>query len=440
MEWVLEFYKLTGEAPGQALQDVYFKKRKFLRDENEEDLIASFMTNLANRYDAGTAEVSNEKYAEENALEYLKLRSFALLSKKMEDALKRHSIEDCEAVLLNHRRVERIEGSMINVFNNPIALNNAKNKRLEFLYKLPGKFGSSVGVMHRTDFAMMGSASTKKGKSFVLGYHAIHAMLAGLKVVIFNLEMSEEEGLMRSFKMFSGEPDKPKKVKLPSFVEREDGTFDIEYKNVQKDGIPSSVDDFKEYLNKYAPYIRDGQLWLGTYPAGSMTMDDCIQELDKLEAYYNVVPDVILFDYLGIIKPPYGEKNKRLQMDAIYQRARALAQERNCLVGTVAQASKDAAKGDADETNIAEAYAILSHCTTATFLSQTPEEKKLGIMRASTSIRRDGATSADQVILLQGLDISSPVLASQWRSKVNIPEIDGIDEEFGGVTTKYGFK
>ena len=71
--WVWEYYERTGVSPGRDVQDLYLRKRSEVRDEEDIELIADYLTALNENYNE--IEINNVLYEVEKAETYFKLRS-----------------------------------------------------------------------------------------------------------------------------------------------------------------------------------------------------------------------------------------------------------------------------------------------------------------------------------------------------------------------------
>jgi len=93
---------------------------------------------------------------------------------------------------------------------------------------------------------------------------------------------------------------------------------------------------------------------------------------------------------------------------------RGLSQERHCLMVTATQASARAYGKDLiDMSDYSEDKRKYAHVTAMIGLNQTPDEKKVGIMRINMIVQREGEFFSERTVkIAQDLRIGRPLLFS----------------------------
>jgi len=154
------------------------------------------------------------------------------------------------------------------------------------------------------------------------------------------------------------------------------------------------------------------------------TLDVC---LSNLEYYENFTPDVIVIDYADIIKGRI--RDYRQQLNEIWIRLRGWAQEKNCLVVTASQTSKQAFTRDARMGDVAEDMRKLATVTKMIALNQTKSEKEAGALRIEPLLYRDGRLNGQQICVLESRDIGRVYLDSRLKKDVIDYENGNLNEE-----------
>ena len=407
--WVWEYYDKLEKAPGKDLQDLYLRKKAEIDDEDDLELIADFLSSLNSYYQE--MEINNVQYEVQKAEQYFKLRSIEQLGDKLQRAVELKDPASGEKYITDYKRVEKPSGEGVDLFRDAASVRQAYEYSEEHLFKYPGVLGDVMGYFCRGDFFAI-LAAVKKGKSFYLWDIARYASLFGYNALFFSLEMTQNQMVRRAWQSYVGQPVKPCTIDLPQFTE-EDGKYRIVTESKKYNGL-----DLTEVEKKQSLYRRQtkGEIKIQTYPSGIAdihTLETC---LANLEYYDNFVPDVIVIDYADIIKS-HG-RDYRHNLNEIWVRLRGWAQQRNCLVVTASQTSKQAFTRDAKLGDVAEDMRKLATVTKMMALNQNDIEKQMGVMRCEPLLYRDGRLHGQQVCVLENRDISRVYIDSQLRGDV----------------------
>ena len=415
--WILEFFDYTKEAPGRAIQDIFQSKAKLLQNDETRDSIAEYLTHLSSQWEQ--AQINNVEYSYKSALEYLRLRQVDYLINQLQAAKSSHNPEQCESLIAQFSRLERPEGTAIDLMNDARIIKESLTQTDERLFKMPGDLGTAIGWICREDFIAI-SAPPKRGKSWYMMEAGFRAALAGKKVLFVSLEMTKEQTVRRWWSAFNAKPLEGGVYKVPKFEPDGNDGFDILYEDRKVDGLPTDIASIEKKQRQYNMALGDGEVRLEIFPSGQMTLSMLEDELDKLEFYENFVPDVLIVDYADILKPE-TKGEKRHQLDDIWLRMRGIAQRRKVALITGSQTGRETTKKDAGADSFAEHFGKAAHITKGIFLNQTKEEKGLNLIRIDCETQREGKTFTEQVVVLQGLDIGRPYLDSKFIGKINMP-------------------
>lgn len=203
---------------------------------------------------------------------------------------------------------------------------------------------------------------TGRGKSLFMQYVARTAVLMGKKVVYFTLELPEEDIAMRFDSMFS-------RIRM--------GEVNLFNNEIFKRLSPMSA--------KYGD-----SLVIKEYPADEVTVSGLKAFVVQLAATgFN--PDLIIVDYLDLIKPHRVYKDSVQETDAITKALHGMAKSLNTRIWTASQLNRSGiVMENPDETAIAGAIAKLFTVDLAIFMAQTSEEREDEYIRLLINKNRNG--------------------------------------------------
>ena len=201
-------------------------------------------------------------------------------------------------------------------------------------------------------------APTGAGKSMVLAHLGAQAVKNGKSVVHYTLELSEAVTGQRYDSCISG-------VRLSDL-------------SSMKDLVYEKVKDV------------EGSLVIKEYPTRSASVNVLASHLEKLKKRNQKI-DVILVDYADLLKPTTNYKEKRQELESIYESLRALAQEHDCPVWTASQTNRSGLNAEViTMESISEAF---SKCFVADFIfsiSRTIKDKNANTGRLFIAKNRNG--------------------------------------------------
>tara|TARA_R100001594_G_scaffold149343_2_gene206878 strand:+ start:2064 stop:3434 length:1371 start_codon:yes stop_codon:yes gene_type:complete len=201
-------------------------------------------------------------------------------------------------------------------------------------------------------------APTGAGKSMVLAHLGAQAVKDGKNVVHYTLELSEAVTGQRYDSCISG-------VRLSDLSSMKDLVFE-KVKDVE------------------------GSLVIKEYPTRSASVNVLASHLEKLKKRNQKI-DVILVDYADLLKPSTNYKEKRQELESIYESLRALAQEHDCPVWTASQTNRSGLNAEViTMESISEAF---SKCFVADFIfsiSRTIKDKNANTGRLFVAKNRNG--------------------------------------------------
>lgn len=416
-EWILEYWNEYKQAPGKQIQDIYNRKSLLLKNEDELDLLSSFLNKLSCDWEKIKI-ISNIKFATKEALLYIKKRSLILLKEQLEFCLDKNDILKAEQSLSVYNRIELPTSDYIDILNNPQVISDAFEVVDEILIVFPGILGEVVGGMNRGDLcSFLGAA--KKGKTWWLLYTALTGVTLGKSVFFLNFEMIQSTMIRRAWMGLSAEPRYSGKIKIPSFEsvgDKENIKYRIIIKEVYKDDI--KVEDISKKQKKLKKLFRMGQIRMKDTPSYSWSISDIESYLDVLYFYENYIPDILIIDYADLIKPNKINGEYRHQLDGIWKDLRRIAMERNILIVTASQAGRNAFSNDATEEHISEDIRKLAHVSKMIAINQSKQDYKANCVRIEKLVDRDGEKGWRQALVLQCLQIGKVYIDSRYSADV----------------------
>lgn len=411
--WIKEYFEVYKVAPGKNIQELYREKRGKIRKEEVADLVAEFLTNLSKDYENSIP--NNIDFSIKQATHYLKIRSMEELIENLQDAVNKDDDLIAEKIVSEYSRVEVANEEGVSLLTDTQEIIDAFNEDEEFLFHFNGAVGNVIGDLHRGDFFSF-MAPMKRGKSWWLWYSAEVAMKKGLKVVFFTLEMTKKQMVRRAWRSLVGRPKKTKEVIIPYFSEVEGkDTFEILTKIEEINGV--NINEIKEQQKTLKLYSRKGGVKIVQLSGYKATVNNIEAHLDNMSYYDNYVPDVVVIDYADLLAST-RKMEYRHQLDDVWKGLRRISQERNILVVTASQTTKETFDRDVKRGDASEDIRKIAHVTAAVAINQKDNEKEKGIIRISNLVVREEAQVTGQAVALQCLDIGKACLDSKMVNEL----------------------
>lgn len=451
--WCIDYYNQYQKAPGNTIEEIFNSKlRQELLDEDEEKLIATFLSKLSNEYEENST--FNDAYSIDQAENYLRKRALEVLKEDIGTALVNKEVEYAESLVGGFKRVSKPSTKGVDVLTDKNAIQRAFEQKKDILLKLPGRLGKIVGPLCRDDFLCI-FGPRGRAKSWMILEFCILSALAGHKTLLVSLEMTEPQVMRRIYQRLLSESRFPGKYKIPVMDCRDNqnnvcnssrrkssiglpmengNSFDVEnvpknyspcsvcknrrdykvaicYRNIRKKGL-----EYSKAIRKgkaVQKMIRSGSLKLACFPSRSISIMDLKVYLDNLEYYENYIPSVVATDYTDIFRPINRNIQTRHQINETWEYQRGLGQERHILMITGSHTNKSTLERNIKEGDSSEDVRKENHLTHGLALNQTSVEKERGIMRISmTKIREEFFDIRNEVTILQCLHIGRPILDS----------------------------
>ena len=225
--------------------------------------------------------------------------------------------------------------------------------------------GLTGGGIGRKELAMV-VAPPGVGKSLYLANQAVKCLIENLKVVYISLEMSEDRVAQRLDSISTLIPQGNLKVA------KERAKLKQRHK-VLRDRFSKSDLRIKEF------------------PTGMASINTVRAYLNQLKSYEGFVPDVVVIDYMELLRPVREGMSEYEAQQRVAEELRGLAVEQNLLVWTATQTNRAGrgARVITDE-HLGDSYGKFRVVDLAISLNQDEEEFDEGMMRAYVMKARNG--------------------------------------------------
>lgn len=223
-------------------------------------------------------------------------------------------------------------------------------------------------------------APTGAGKSMALVHLGAQALMNGKNVVYYTLELSETVVGSRFDSCIT-------KVPL------------------------NDLSDFKEEIYEKI-HDLEGKLIVKEYPTKSSSVATLKNHVDKL-INRGFKPDIIIVDYADLLRPISNLREKRHELETIYEQLRGLSQEYKCCVWTASQTNRSGLNAEViTMESISEAF---NKCFVADFIfsiSRTSEDKLTNQGRIFIAKNRNGEDGLIFPIYMNTANVTIKVLAT----------------------------
>jgi len=231
-------------------------------------------------------------------------------------------------------------------------------------------------------------APTGAGKSMALVHLGAVALQAGLNVVHYTLELQDKVVATRYDSCITG-------IQMKEIFEQKDQVWD-EVKNIE------------------------GKLIVKEYPTKSATTNTIKHHLEKLKRKDFRI-DMVIVDYGDLIKPISALKEKRIELEGIYEELRGIAQTFGCSLWTASQTNRSGLNAEViTMESISEAF---NKCFVADLIftvSRTVKDKNTNEGRIFVAKNRNGPDGLIFPIFMDTSNVKIKVLQQSTESVAEI--------------------
>ena len=277
------------------------------------------------------SEVDGEEYIKDTALDFCRKQKLKEAMVKSIGLLQQSSFDEISSVI-----------------NNALRLGSDNEQGYEWIadfeerFKVRARNPISTGWPEMDKISKQGLgkgelgvviAPTGAGKSMVLTHLGAQALQAGHNVVHYTLEL------------------------LDTVVA---GRYDSCITGIELNDLLNKKDEIYEQIKDI-----DGKLVVKEYPTKTASVKTLRNHLEKIRKRGGEI-DMIIVDYADLLKPTSNYREKRTELESIYEELRSLAYEFSCPVWTASQTNRSGLDAEVITMNsISEAF---SKCFVADFI------------------------------------------------------------------------
>lgn len=340
--------------------------------------------------------------------------------------IKETALEFCRKQKLKEAMMESVKllqsssfDEISSVINNALKLGSDNNfghdyiKDFEARFQLKTRNAVSTGWNEIDDICKGGLgagelgvviAPTGAGKSMVLTHLGSQAVKMGRTVIHYTLELSESAIGNRYDSCLTGIP--------------------LNDLYIMKEMVYESVQEV------------DGRLIIKEYPTKSASTRTLTTHLEKLRKR-DIRPDIIIVDYGDLLRPITYHREKRTDLESIYEELRAMAQEHKCPVWTASQTNRSGLNAEVITMEaISEAF---NKCFVSDFIfsvSRTVDDKNNNTGRIFVAKNRNGPDGLVYPIFMDPSSVKIKVLQPTGETPGQIIE-NSIKQQEENLREKY---
>jgi replicative DNA helicase len=357
------YYEKYGKLPTDEfiLQDIKgdLGPRENVSDYEDE---LTFINNI----DESTT--SNSEYMLDLVETFAKKEAMKMAIAESITLVKEDRMDEVEAIVKEALLVHRDVDTGQNYFSDlGLRWDRTFNKDKTEKYKtiLPQINKSLEGGLGRKELAMV-VAPPGVGKSLYLVNEGVQAMMEGRKVLYVSLEMSEDK-----------------------IAQRFDSVATLVPQFKLKD--PATQLTVSERLELFQQEFPGSKLMIKEFPTGQASANTLRNLLVQLQNYNEFTPDLVILDYLELLRPVRHIENEYQAQQRIAEEVRGIAMEFDILVWTATQTNRQGRMVKViTDAELGDSYGKIRTCDFAMSLNQTEEEFDNGMMRGYVMKSRNG--------------------------------------------------
>jgi len=181
----------------------------------------------------------------------------------------------------------------------------------------------------------------------------------------------------------------------------------------------NDIFSFKEMIYEKVTDL-DGTLIIKEYPTKSASTNTLRAHVEKLRNR-GIQPDMIIVDYADLLRPISGLREKRHELETIYEQLRGLAQEFECPIWTASQTNRSGLNAEVITMEaISEAF---NKCFVSDFIfsvSRTAEDKVANTGRMFIAKNRNGPDGLIYPVFMDTSNVKIKVLPQVSREELEL--------------------
>ena len=361
-----------------TIQEYYEKYHKIPHDEfilqdikgrlGPRENISDYEDELLHINNLDTSTVSNSDYMLDLVEGFAKKEAMKSAIAQSISLIKEDRVEEVEALVKAALLINRDVDTGQDYFDDYLGRwDRIFNKKTEEKYKtiLPSIDKSLEGGLSAKELAMV-VAPPGVGKSLFLVNQAVQSMIEGKKVLYVSLEMGEDKIAQRFDSIMT---------LIPQFKLKE----------------VSNQLAVKERLELFKKEFPGSELVIKEFPTGQASINNIRTLLVQLKNYEEFEPDLLIVDYLELMRPTREILQEYQAQQRIAEELRGLAMENKVLVWTATQTNRQGRLVKIiTDAELGDSYGKIRTCDFALSLNQTEEEFDQGRMRTYVIKSRNG--------------------------------------------------
>ena len=372
---IFAYKEKYGTHPSKSIVETILRTE--IEDENE--LVKTQVREFFARTFSNEVDLKDADYVKENALEFCKKQKLKEAMIKSVELLKDNSFEKIKSTL-----DDALKLGTDTDFGYDYLLDFEKRFEIKARNPVTTGWKEIDGITHgglgKGELGVV-VAPTGAGKSMALVHLGTQAIKKGLNVIHYTLELQDTVVASRYDACITG--------------------FGLNALHGLKEEIYEKIKDI------------DGGLIVKEYPTKSASTQTLRTHLEKLRKR-EVPIDMIIVDYGDLLRPVSMQKEKRNELESIYEEMRGIAQEYECPVWTASQTNRSGLNADViTMESISEAF---NKCFVADFIcsiSRTAEDKQANTARMFVAKNRNGIDGLVYPMYMDTRNIELKVLAHQ---------------------------
>jgi len=371
----LSFYEEFKKPIAEHLPDSLSKELSDGGKDGKAELYTDIINCLHNNRDS-----VNKDYVLKELSGFVRIQQLKLGIIKAAELLDDNKADEAESVL------EDCKQKQLNVFDPGTFLHEHK-KVFDFLY-LSDEF-IPTGIKQLDDFGvcpapkelMTLAGLSGRGKTWWFIHLSRYGLLQRKKVLIVSLEMGVMRLFQRYFQNMFAYSKREEEYTVPYFETDEMGRlYNVEFDTVTPEGTFQNPKKARRELTKHLSELRNQNLLIKEFPAGSLTVPAFKAYLENLINYTKFHPDMILIDSPDDMKHDVRYKTESLEQT--YREIRGMATDYNtamCVVSHINRGGRNAPW--LDEEYLTGAFAKMFISDNLITFNQTDAEYEYNLAR-----------------------------------------------------------
>jgi hypothetical protein len=268
------------------------------------------------------------------------IRHFKLEEASVEFAslIKRGKYDNAKGIILKAMKEPSIEAPYYNYFEDRSFINDRLQDSRYKMKTQIDKLDEIIGG-YRSSWLITLLGATKGGKTWFLIETAVRAVLQSLNVLFISLEMGKEQ-IDERFDMTVGFMTSNKNGEQLEVMEKTQGNWHTIKKDVD------TIYDIDKVIKERQRFckVSGGDLQIVAFNRGRINYHDIDRILDELEETKGFFTDVVVVDYLGIMKETVEGQNKKERISENCIGLKEMAGKRNLVMVSAMQGNRQAMK------------------------------------------------------------------------------------------------